>query len=1077
MKHTIIKKALCAALILTLSASSIFAQTTVKGTVRDAKGEAVPGAVVMLEGSTTVGTVTDHNGNYVLTIPSSAKAPKLSFSCIGFNNISVEVGKNSVINAVFEEDSTLLDEVVVVGYGSMRKSDLTGSVASVKVDENEASRSASFDQILQGKAAGVEVINTTEEGDAGVSIRIRGVTSLNGSSEPLYVVDGVILTEPSESKALSSTESESVNGLMGINPQDIASIEILKDASATAIYGAAGANGVVLITTKEATKEKPTVQFNAGVDINTPYGRLDVMDFYTYYDFVYDRKQMGDGTYAGNICSQMKGTDGEWKRDKMDWQNKYFQNYLRQRYFISISGRPNTFDYRVSFGVNKSGGMVPSTNTDQYTARFNANKSFFKKKLVIGTSINFSYINSSKMQGAGNTDNGVSSSFIKSMVRSRPYYYFESDIEDEDEELFDTNTYSKSTPNKWINDTRQTRNEYRIIPNFKASWTIIPELTLKTSVGADYHMRESGKYRGMSVTRSKAEGGVSNSERYNINWDTTLNFNKKWKKHTLNAMLGYSASRNVTNEHITTSTEIIQYGTQLEGINSSSSNETSLSFYESATSKQSVFTRLVYNFSDRYVVTGTFRVDGSSIFDKENRFANFPSFAAAWRINQEPWFKVKVISMLKLRAGWGMVGNCSASPYQTLATYSSFQKGYHFNDAYYVTGLSTSTTMRNKELKWETTNQVNLGLDFGMWDGRLTLTADAYYKRTHDLLQSRSIPYTSGFTTMWSNCGEITNKGLEFTLDATPVATKDIEWSIGGNLSMNRNRLEDIGYDREASEFYFEKGVQTMAIYDAGQSIANQAYMRGATNITIVGQPIGLFYGYKTMGMVKEGQYGVPSSKANYDLGKYQQPGQVNYVDMDGNGYIDEKDKTVIGNANPDFTYGFSTRFRWKHLSVGMNFYGVYGNQLMNGMTAQLSDTHLKGNPGNLYIAAYKNAWTTANPNEQYNIFKGAETYGLTWDTVFDTNEQEYITDRYIEDGSYLRMSSINVSYYFNLPKQSPLQRIEIGATVSNPFTWTKYSGFSPVVSSYNITSKRIGVDNGGYPASRAFCFDLKLTF
>lgn len=1081
------KKIISAIVLLLLVFSSAFAQSasvTVTGTVRDKDALSVPGAVVMLKGNPRVAAVSGADGRWSIVVPGGTRNAVLTVSCLGYASQDIPVGGRSSIDIVLEEDAELLEDAVVVGYGSMRRSDLTGSVTSVKIEEDEAAKSGSIDQLLMGRAAGVEVMPSSESPDAGVSIRIRGITSLNGSSEPLYVIDGIILTEPSTGSPIASDADEEVNSLMGLNPQDIASIEILKDASATAIYGAAGANGVVLITTKQADKDRPVVQFNAGYDVSVPYRFIDVLSFEGFYSFVSDRFAVGDNTYGGSQMRAMKETDGQIRSNVVpkDWQKEYLTSSPRHRYYLSVSGRPKDLSYNLSFGINQSEGIVPNTGNAQYTVRLNADKNLWRN-LKLGTKINFAYINSRQMQGAGSNDNGVSSSFIKSLINYRPYitvsHYQTFDDDDEIEEHEDASLTSSGSPTKWIKDSYQTRIQYRVTPSIYLQYKLSKVFTFKSSFGADYHLQERVKFKGATVNRGNALGGITYGERYNWNWDNTLSFNKTLKKHhKLSGTLGVTMSRNHSNTQTVTSELIPQYGIGVDNINSSTT-QTGLSFGEVQESKASVFGRVIYNYRDRYVLTATYRLDGSSRFAPENRFASFPSAAFAWRMNKEPWFTMDVVSMLKLRFGWGQVGNCSVSPYQTMNTYGYSKLGYHFNEAEYITTLVGSSYLPNHDLMWEATEQYNLGLDYGMWDGRFTLTADAYYKFTDNLLQSRTLPYTSGFSTMWVNQGSIVNKGLEISVVAVPLSVGDWELSVSGNISFNRNRLTDIGYDVEEQSFWFEPGKETHRFFYTGASLGSSQHLAGApANIYMEGEPIGLLYGYRTDGMVKEGQYGVPCSKNKYELGIYQQPGQVNYVDMDGNGYIDINDRTVIGDTNPDFTYGFSLSLTWKNLRLAANFQGMHGRDIFNANLAALMDTHWQATPKNILSDAYYKAWTTVNPSDKYNSLLDASSYGLTWTSVFDsTNEMTYATDRYVEDGSYLRLSSLNLGYSFALPKGWPVRKIGLGASVNNLWTWTRYSGLSPIVSSYKITSKRIGIDNGGYPSSRTFCFDLKFTF
>lgn len=1048
----------------------------IDGSVKDASGEPVIGAAVILRGNSSIATATDVNGKWSLVLPqASVKDAHLTIISLGFKETTVPIGKSTVIDIVLQEDHELLEETVVVGYGSMRRSDLTGAVTSVKIDDDDAAQSGSIDQLLMGRAAGVEVLQSSESPDAGVSIRIRGITSLNGSSEPLYVIDGVILTDANAaSSGMGKVDaSEDVNSLMGLNPNDIASIEVLKDASATAIYGSSGANGVVLITTKTAQKDKPVIQFNAGCDINTPYKFIDVLSFDNYVEYLEYRVAASDGGWGLSTLRTIYsgyGTENQTMRvTPVDWQNDYINNSFRQRYFLSVAGRPQGMSYKLSLGYNKGQGVVANTGSETLTARLNADKKI-GKKFSLGVKANLSYITSIGMQGAGSGDNGTSTSFMKSMTNYRPFL----SIEDEDDE--DESGANVSSPLKWIKDSYQTRYELRVTPNVYAQYKVLPWLILKSSFGADYRWQERVKFKGPSISQSPASGVSGQSEVYSWNWDNLAMINHSFGRHSLSGTVGFTMSKWHTSAHTLSTTNILQHGTGFSGIASGDNIE--YGFDSSERSLLSTFIRGVYNYSDRYIVTATYRIDGSSLFAKGNRFSSFPSVALAWRINKEPWFGIKKISTAKLRLGWGQVGNCSVSPYQVMTTYGAGQLGNHFNDAGYKPALSFSD-FSNDKLKWETTSQANIGLDLGLFSGRFTLTLDAYYKDTHDLLQKRNVSYNTGVSTVWVNKGAIVNKGLEIALEGVPVARKHIELTLSGNISFNRNELTDIGFDVEESTFYYEPGVPTKRYFYTGQSVASSQYLGGTPlNVFMMGEPIGLFYGYKTDGFIREGEYGVPISKANAEAGKYPGPGSIKYVDMNGDGYIDANDKTIIGNANPKFTYGFSMGLRLWNFNLRMAFQGSYGGQLLNANRMALSyGVHSQANPRNVYSDAFNKAWTIVNPYTQYAATYDAMSYGIPFEEVITATEYSYVSDRDVEDASYLRLSNVMLSYTLNLPKKFPMERIVFGFSVNNAMVLTKYSGFSPIVNSYKISSQRIGIDSGGYPMSRSYCFDLKFTF
>ena len=1063
-----------AVLLVCSLASALAAEesSTVKGRVTDVSGNPVPGVVVSM--GKAAPAITDVDGNYQITIPNGQQNPELTFSMLGMKTQVVPVGGRATVDVVMEDDVEVLEEAVAIGYGSIRKSDLTGAVTAVRMNSDEVFRSTSLDQVLLGNAAGVETIVASEAPDAAVSVRIRGITSLNGSSEPLYVVDGVIMASNTISNGID--EAEEVNGLMGLNPNDIADIQILKDASATAIYGAAGANGVVLITTRQANNDRPKINFNAGVDLQTPYKKIDVLGFDEFVSYLQLRSEMGNASSTSMLNSiyQNYGTPEQTLTGTIkNWQNLYLGNSIRQRYYFSASGHPGSMWFASSIGYNKSDGVVANTGSEQVTARLNLSTKL-TKKLKLEGKVNFAYVRSRMMQGAGSKDQGVSSSFIKSLVFYRPWV---SMAEKGDEQFEDETELNTSSPTKWVNDSYQKRNEIRVTPNLSLTYQFAPWIGLTSSAGMDYHMQEISKYKGPTVSKSPAAGSAQYARFYNWNWDTTVNIKKKFaKKHNIDGMLGFSMSQNRNSTSYVYADDIVQYGMGAENLDSSPSAK--FTYSEVNESKMSFFARAIYNYADRYVITATYRVDGSSRFAPKNRFSSFPSLAGAWRMSKEPWFKAPVISMLKLRVGWGLVGNCSVRPYQYMTTYGHAYEGYHFNEAAYITTLGPNV-LANENLKWETTGQWNVGIDYGMWDGRLSIVVDAYYKNTYNLLQSRIITYNSGFANMYVNQGSILNKGIEVTIQAVPVSIRNFEWSLNGNISFNSNKLTDLGYEGGTSAFYFTPGVRTEQRYYTGANIGSGGYhSEQPVNIYMLGQPIGLFYGYKTDGLVQEGEYGIPYSAGNYEAGIYPTPGSIKYVDMNGDGYIDANDRTIIGNANPLFTYGFATEFVYKKWKLSAAFQGSYGNQIINANKVLYADTHRLTSPQNVLRSSVRNAWTVVNPTNYYvGIVDPTRYYGTLFDLVWTTSEKNYITDRDVEDGSYLRMSSLSLSYTLDLPKKSYLKKVVFGLSVSNVFILTRYSGFSPIVNSYNISSKRIGVDAGGYPANRTYGFDVKLSF
>ena len=1050
---------------------------TVKGTVKDSTGESVIGAVVMLDGSASTAAVTDANGNWSLTFNAAAGSkPKLVFSCLGYEAQEIYVEERGVIDCVLQDDSENLDEAVVVGYGSMRRSDLTGSVTSVKIDDTEAGQSSNISQLLQGRAAGVQVTNNSASPDGGVSILIRGASSFNSSSEPLYVVDGIIINTSGSSSLMSynlgednAGADEATNGLMGINPMDIASIEILKDASATAIYGSQGANGVILITTKTANRDKPVVNATVGIDVSTPYKKQPMMDFTEYGTYL---KSMADSpiikTYnpdliiaATSRLSILRSDTFFDRYEIIDWQDYMMRNAVNQRYHVSVAGKPKQTSYMFSIGYNDTKGVIRTTGFKNLTVRLNLDQEI-GKKFKMGIKAGVSYLDSQLTSGAAIGTLTAATSLMRSMLTSAPIskileYDDEGDVID-----WGDDANQQYSPNRWMQGFVNNRIEYRINPSFYAQYKILPWLTFKTTIGGDYRVTEQSKFKSRLLTSNPtgSTAAIAHTDRLAWNWDTMLMVYKKLKKHVIQGTLGMSMSRNSTTVQTTEGANIDEWKAKDKAINGAAYSY--FTYTEASSSLMSYFVRAVYGYDSRYVLTTTFRADGSSRFAGKNKWGFFPSAAFAWRLNREPWFNVPVISMAKFRLGWGQVGNQYITSYATIYNYTTGRYSDHGNTDSQLALTTTTNNFPNPDLKWETTEQTNLGLDFGMFKGRLTFTVDAYYKLTRDLLQTKKLAMSSGMTPPWVNMGKIENKGLEFTLDAVPLKIGDFEWGLGGNISFNRNKILSINPDGlEKDWVYLTPDDRQFVSFFNGDNIGSGNVMKTFLNMFIEGQPMALFYGIPTNGLVQENEMGIPYSETD---SSYRGPGAVNYIDVNGDGYITELDRTIIGDPNPDFTYGFNTQFRWKGLTLSASFIGSYGNDIYN--VNQMLDTNTSGVYQNLKKDVLYKQWTPDNTNTWYPALGALNGADVKW-----------ASDRYVEDGSYLRLSNLSLGYDFSFRKKEFfIKNINVTASAGNLWIWTKYSGWDPDVNSYGSVKRR-GADMGSYPGARSFKFDLKFTF
>lgn len=984
----------------------------------------------------------------------------ISISILGLTSLA-QVPDSTVLAEIYAEKQDTLEEIVVVGYGAMRKSDLTGAVTSIRVEDDEAARSTSLDQLMQGKAAGVQIVRNGGAPDGGISVRIRGLSSFNGSSEPLYVVDGVLLNTSQGGETLLSrgadngSSDEAMNGLLGLSPSDIQSIEVLKDASATAIYGALGANGVVLITTKTGRKERPTIRFTAGVDVSMPSKRIDVLSFDEYVQYLEDTGSTG---YLNEIYEDPANHAG-LKVRPVDWQKEAMRTAVSQRYNFAIYGKPKNLSYAFSLSFNDMRGVIKQTGVRQYIGRLNLDWTLHPK-VKIGTRFNMAHIHSDMTQSTGGGRMSSATSLARSMLSYRPYF---ADYDLDDSQIYDDGDEDvKSSPYRWLDKTHfsNDRKDYRITPNLYVEAKLANWVTFKSSAGLDYRNSERRKFKSSAIntTSTGSSGAIGTYEYFNWNWDNMFMMNGKWKGHSLSGTVGTTLYSRFVGTQTIEGWNIDQFKGGLDCINYAPNRRES--YTEAKSTTLSFLARGIYNYKDRYVLTATFRADGSSKFIGKNRWGFFPSFAFAWRISQEPWFHSSWISSMKLRAGWGRVGDQSIADYQTTSTYTISAISAHDPGNISETSVTvTPSNLANPHLRWETTEQVNGGVDLSLWNGRLSITADGYMKTTFDLLQSKEIPASSGMTSYYVNEGKIRNSGFELTVEAVPVKTADLEWVIGGNLTLNRNKIVSVSKTADRKSIWISTTEQREVVCFEGAQIGNSAYCAQTANIFMEGYEMGLFYGYKVKRIVPEGETGTPISNG----GLPREPGSLDYYDLNGNGYIDEGDRTIIGNPNPKLIYGFNTSLRYKGLTFSMAFSGSHGNDLFNFNSSVETATNITRH--NVLRSAYYDAWSPENPGAAYPAINRIEN-----------SDFKKFSSMYVEDGSYLRISNISLSYLIALRKKA-IRNITLTGSVANAYVFTKYTGWDPDVNTYGTNVKKMGIDGGSYPSCRTFSFDIRLTF
>lgn len=1031
------------------------AQRTVSGTVTDAEGTPLIGVNVQLKDSAQ-GTITDIDGDYTLQVP--AENAVLLFSYIGYQKQEIAVGRRTTIDLQLAENASVLDEVVVIGYGEVRKRDLTGAVSTVKVEDNVSRQSNTIDQLLQGRAAGVQVTQNGGAPGSGVSVRIRGTNSLRGNNEPLYVVDGVIISSAGEDVApaggVGNSGQETQNGLNGINPRDIESIEILKDASATAIYGSRGANGVVLITTKKGVSGKAKLNGFVTTGARSITKTYDVLDGLGYAQYQ-NESALNNGNnisyvIEGDQVYQVNNEDGQRTVSTVpaqlfNWQDELYRTGLSTNVGGSVSGGSDRGSYYLSVGYNDQNGVVDNSRFQSGDLRFNLDQDLTNKLKVEARFSGF-YAQSDFAE-AGDLVGG-NQSFIRNVLSYNPI--IGDGIEDIGEELDETNPYS------YVNDFTDQSEESRFLGSLALTLELpVKGLKYQIKAGGNIRNKDRRRFYGLSTFQGgSANGALQFSElkaiSYQINNFLRYNRTLGKGKHRINATLGVTYDVRDLERSIYSVEDLVTTQLRTQQPFLGQVITTPLALQAADQELFSILGRVTYTLLDRYVLTASFRRDGVSKFAEDNRYGTFPSFALAWRLIDEPFIRgLNLFDDLKLRAGWGQIGNHGIGPYGTLSNY-----GINANVLYGTptNGVSVPVVLNNianPDLTWETTEQLNLGLDFGFYNNRLSGSVDWYDKTTKDLLQNVPIPTSSGFSNLLINRGTISNKGVELALNVVAVDQEDLKLDFGGNIAFNKTRIESLGIPLDT--ILLDGRYQARSYYN-GENISRGNIFKSPANIFIEGEETSLFYGFATAGV-----YQVDDP----DMIAGAVPGDVKIIDQNGDGVIDEKDRTVIGNPNPDFVYGFNFSLNFKRFSMSALFNGVYGNDIANGNLLRMGVA--EGVNNNILAAAYHNAWRPDQPSNSFPRIGYTENGAIA------------IPDWIIEDGSYLRLGNLTLGY--DLPVEGVFSRVNLYVSAQNLFTWTNYSGYDPEVTNFLYSGLINGVDWNGAPNARTFLAGVNVNF
>lgn len=1029
----------------------------ISGKVTDETGTVLPGVSVRVK-ETGTAVVTNEQGAFSMTVPANGKT--LLFKYLGMEDQEVVIGTKALFNIALNPSRTTLSDVLIVGYGTVKKTDLTGSVARITRDDFIKDVPTNVLQAMQGKIAGVNVTQNDGAPGAGLSIRMRGSNSFLGGTEPLYVIDGVPFNNSSSGAtplSIGDDEKQTLNAMAFLNPNDIETIDILKDASATAIYGSRGANGVVLITTRKGKNGRDRIEANFSYGQAEISRRLDVLnpaEYAAYQNLAYINSNKYTGT-AYNLpfpgaqvpdpqnpgkTYYSKGPD-DYIGNTNNWQDRIFRNGAYQNYSLNVSGGSDAGSHSLTFSYLDQQGTISNSDYSRFGMGLNLNRNI-SKTFKAGTSTSFSSSVTNGVKTGTDKSDAASAGVIRSAI-TFPSTLMEPMDYDGVGDAFITNPYI------YVNAVLNRVKGLNIFSSNYVEATFLKDFKFRQNLGFNSATNNRDQYYPRSVYEGFAVKGWG-LKADNV-WNSTvaesiLTYNKNLNKHSVNVMgaATYERTNGQTKraEAKTFANDALQNENLAAGevilpVISNRYQATLISFLG----------RVNYSFDDRYLFTFSYRQDGSSKFGKDNKWAGFPSAAIAWKLSNESFLKdVKAISDLKLRFSYGQTGNQGIGSYASLAKLSVYN--YPFGGAV-QTGIANDLYAgpANDKLRWETTSAYNLGLDLAMFNNRLNVSVEVYKKITDDLLQNLIIPSSTGFQTKLVNSGSIENKGLEATLSGIVLKSKDFEWSSNFNIAFNRNKILSLSAD--VTEQY-------------GRNISTG----DAPFIQTVGKPIGALYGY-----VEDGYYDneaeVRHDPAYTNLGNdiiKRTIGEIKYKNLDNDpSSISQTDRTFIGDVNPDYTFGFTNNVKYKRFDLSVFVNGVQGNDVIN------MNTRFNANLGtnkNITQEMADGAWAEGKDN--------SKATGPKIMRQFFRNQ--LFSRRFIEDGSFVRIKNITLGY--NVPLRSKtISALRVALGVNNLYTFTNYSGYDPEVNSYGDNPALFGVDLGGYPNARTYNFSLRLNF
>ncbi|MDR2917995.1 MAG: TonB-dependent receptor [Tannerella sp.] len=999
----------------------------IRGVVSDKSGEPIIGANVVEKG-TTNGLITDLDGAFEITIEAGKV---LVISYIGYitREIPITESTRALLNIELVEDTQTLDEVVVVGYGVMKKSDLTGSVSSFKKDALNKGVSSSLSGLLEGKAAGVQITQASAEPGGGINVMVRGAGSVNAGSGPLYVVDGL----PIETGNVVDGYGGSMPGqrvarspISNINPADIESIEILKDASATAIYGARGANGVVLVTTKKGATGKMQVNYSGYMGIQSPKDLIEVLNAEDYKRILNEiQATPGSNVAKSEIVGDIQGNG-------TDWQKEMIRSSMVQSHSVSFMGGTEQLKYFTSLNYFDQEGVLKNTGYERYDGRVNLD--YKNDRVTFGTNINASYTYDDAVPIGFSTNEEGSA-----LYAARGFDPTLSVFEEDGKTYQVSSMLNLDNPLALLNGKRSQTANYRTMGTVFLDYMILKGWTVKGNFGFDYRNTRRDSYVSQLTKDGRANSGVANirsGTRSNYLGELTTTYIQQLENNSnLNLMGGITYQKFSANHLYTKGSGFPVDETKT---NNMAMADAACYMVESGRNNNKLLSyigRANFNLWDKFLFTATLRVDGSSRFGENNKFGYFPSGAFAWKMHQHDFIKnLDIFSTLKFRASYGRTGNQDIGNFLSITTFGTGDPV--ILDDQKLVSLSP-TRIANPDLKWETTEQMNIGFDMGFVDNRINVSMDYFQKKTYDMLFEKPVPASTGFASIMQNIGNINNRGFEFTIDSRNLVG-EFSWNTSLNLSTLRNRVSDLG------------GIAEIIHGDAGQSTSQFALIRE-------GVTVNSFYGYKTDG-IWQTEEEIKASGTKDPV----KPGDVKFVDQNNDGVVNTSDRVVLGKSIPSLTFGLTNELSYKNFTLNFFFDGATGFKILNN--SMVETYYPVSHRRNRYAEPYLNRWTEANPSNKYPSFVNPAGQG-----------NKATSDLTVEDGSYIRLQTVQLTYSVPLKNRNIFQHLSVYVTGQNLATFTNYTGQDPAMNANG--SSTLKIDSNSYPTYRTFLFGVEIGF